>query len=47
MRDIPDDPIVASMLQTGYPPWMQGWEDDEDDDDGLYFEAENDEDQEE
>ena len=47
MRDIPDDPIVASMLRTGYPPWMQGWEDDEDDDDGLYFEAENDEEQEE
>lgn len=31
MREIPDDPIVASMLKTGYPPWMQGWEDDEDD----------------
>ena len=22
MRLIPDDPIVASMERTGYPPWM-------------------------
>lgn len=22
MRDIPDDPIIASMLRTGYPPWI-------------------------
>lgn len=30
MREIPDDPIVASMLRTGYPPWIDpGWEDDE------------------
>ena len=27
-RDIPDDPIIACILSTGYPPWMQ----DEDDD---------------
>jgi hypothetical protein len=26
---IPDDPIIASMLRTGYPPWMQD-DDDED-----------------
>ena len=25
---IPDDPIIACMERTGYPPWMQ--EDDED-----------------
>lgn len=31
MEDLRDDPIVASMLRTGYPPWMQddGYEDDE------------------
>lgn len=28
---IPDDPIIACMERTGYPPWMQG--DDEDDND--------------
>ena len=27
----PDDPIIACMERTGYPPWMQ--EDDEDEDD--------------
>ena len=27
---IPDDPIIACMERTGYPPWMQ--EDDYDDD---------------
>lgn len=26
---IPDDPIIACMERTGYPPWMQ--EDDYDD----------------
>lgn len=31
---IPDDPIIASLESTGYPPWLQdGWEDDEEDDD--------------
>jgi len=31
MANLPDDPIVASMLRTGYPPWIDpGWEDDED-----------------
>ena len=30
MREIPDDPIVDSMLRTGYPPWIDpSWEDDE------------------
>ena len=23
MRDIPDDPIIASIERTGYPPWME------------------------
>ena len=31
MRDIPDDPIIACMMRTGYPPWMQ--DDDEEDED--------------
>ena len=22
MEQIPDDPIIASMLRTGWPPWM-------------------------
>lgn len=30
MEDLRDDPIVASLLRTGYPPWIDpGWEDDE------------------
>lgn len=42
MTDLPDDPIVASMLRTGYPPWIDpGWEDDEDeweeDDADVFF----------
>lgn len=24
MTQIPDDPIIACMERTGYPPWMQG-----------------------
>ena len=23
MENIPDDPIVACIERTGYPPWMQ------------------------
>ena len=23
MEHIPDDPIVAAYLRTGFPPWMQ------------------------
>ena len=30
---IPDDPIIACMERTGYPPWMQEDECDEDEDD--------------
>ena len=30
MEDLRDDPIVASLLRTGYPPWIDpGWEEDE------------------
>lgn len=35
MKLIPDDPIVACMMRTGYPPWMQdgGYEDEEQEED--------------
>lgn len=40
MLQIPDDPIIRCIERTGYPPWMQGgYEDDEDeeyDDISLY-----------
>ena len=26
---IPDDPIVSSMMRTGYPPWLAGLGDDD------------------
>lgn len=47
MIQIPDDPIIASMLRTGYPPWMLGdrWEDDEDD--WLDYDSEDEEDEDE
>jgi hypothetical protein len=28
MQQIPDDPIIACMERTGYPPWMQDDEED-------------------
>ena len=31
MQLIPDDPIIVSMMRTGYPPW---YDDDEPDFDG-------------
>ena len=31
---IPDDPIIASLERTGFPPWLSDdWEDDEEDED--------------
>ena len=30
---IPDDPIISCMERTGYPPWMQEDDEDEDEDD--------------
>lgn len=33
---IPDEPIIASMLSRGYPPWLWGdeaFEEDEEDED--------------
>ena len=32
MTQIPDDPIIACMERTGYPPWMQGDDCGEEDD---------------
>jgi len=40
MKEIPDDPIIACMERTGYPPWVRdyedydSYEDDEEDNDG-------------
>lgn len=38
----PDDPIIACMMRTGYPPWMQNYrtEDDEFRDDDEYYDDE-------
>lgn len=33
MIQVPDDPIIACMERTGYPPWMQEDDYDEDEDD--------------
>lgn len=31
---IPDDPIISSILRTGYPPWIDAdWEEDEGEED--------------
>lgn len=30
--NIPDDPIIRCMERTGYPPWMQGGDEEEEDD---------------
>lgn len=33
MIQIPDHPVIRSLEETGYPPWMRDdWEDNEDDD---------------
>ena len=32
MIDIPDDPIIRCMERTGYPPWMQAWDDEDEED---------------
>ncbi len=34
MYNLPDDPIIACIERTGYPPWMQeDWDDEDDDED--------------
>lgn len=33
MIQVPDDPIIDCMERTGYPPWMQEDDYDEDEDD--------------
>lgn len=40
MEDLKDDPIIDSILRTGYPPWMQGWKDEdewEDEDPDVFY----------
>jgi hypothetical protein len=32
---IPDDPIIRSMENTGYPPWLAGFSGDEEEDDDV------------
>ena len=32
MRDVPDHPVIAHALRTGYPPWIKDEPEDEDDD---------------
>ena len=29
MEKIPDDPIIACICATGYPPWMRRGDDDD------------------
>ena len=36
-QDLPDHPVVASILRTGYPPWMQDDEEDYDEEDDEDF----------
>ena len=40
MKQIPDAPIISSVEQTGFPPWLQNWH--EVDDDDLYCTHEED-----
>ena len=42
MRDIPDDPIIASMLRTGYPPWIDADYEEIDEDENLEEQQEGD-----
>lgn len=39
MRGIPDDPIIACIERTGYPPWIDpDWEEpEEEDEDGESY----------
>ena len=32
MEQLPDDPIIACMMRTGYPPWFQYFEEGDDND---------------
>lgn len=40
MQLVRDDPIIRSMQNTGYPPWMKYYEDGEDDEEEEYFTSE-------
>ena len=39
MRQIADDPIIRCMERTGYPPWMDDFEEEPEDDEGDYRDA--------
>ena len=36
MQLLRDDPIIRSIMDTGYPSWMKCYDDDEDDEDEEY-----------
>lgn len=36
-RDFPEDPIINSLLRTGYPPWFNDEEEDEEYDEGETY----------
>lgn len=40
MFALKDDPIISCMLVSGYPPWMLGRQDDEEDEDRDYDQQE-------
>ena len=47
MELIPDDPIVACMLRTGYPSWMLGYDYEEEEEEEREEEEEEEEEDEE
>lgn len=36
MPELRDDPIIACIERTGYPPWMQDEEEEEEEDEGPW-----------
>ena len=36
MQQIPDDPIIRCIERTGYPPWMQDEEEEDDEPYAVY-----------
>ncbi len=40
MQLLRDDPIIRSIMDTGYPSWMKHYEDDEDDDEDTVYTGE-------
>lgn len=37
MTQIPDDPIVRSLLERGYPPWIEDDDDDWEGDGDVFY----------